>query len=293
MPSFAKVARGYALALGGLVTVSLVALAACTRLGVVETSDVSAALVSPVAREFLTFVVVGFVAQIVDGALGMAYGVTATSFLMSTGVAPPLASAGVHLAEVFTTAFSGASHWRFGSVDFKLFRRLAIPGAVGAMAGAWLVGTVEVSFLKPIIALYLLVMGLVIVRKALRKTPPNGEPPKRVHWLALFGGFVDASGGGGWGPIVTSTLLGRGHAPRTTIGTVNASEFVVALAASGVFTAFLHVASWPLVLGLIGGGALAAPLGAYLCTRIHVRAAMVVVGVLVVGLSVRTLVLAL
>ncbi len=240
-------------------------------------------------REFLLFLGIGFAAQMVDGALGMAYGVTATSFLVAMGVPPAAASAGVHVSEVFTTAISGVSHWRFGNVDFRLFKRLALPGAIGAALGAYVLSSVDASAMRPIVALYLLVMGVIIFRKAFRRTVLLKGPPPKVSLLALFGGFADASGGGGWGPVVTSTLIGSGNHPRTTIGTVNASEFLVALTASGVFTILIGMDSWPVILGLIAGGALAAPIGAYVCHRINVRVAMGVVGLLVIFLSTRTL----
>lgn len=236
-----------------------------------------------------TYILVGFIAQLIDGSLGMAYGVTSTSFLMSAGVPPALSSAAVHAAEVCTTAASGISHWRFGNVDKQLFRKLALPGAVGAVAGAWFLSSVDGERIKPFVAAYLLCMGIIVLMRAIKGKPKAGMQ-RRVGLLALIGGFVDATGGGGWGPVVNSTLMAQGGIARYTIGTVNAVEFIVAVAASGVFFAFVGVAAPVIVLGLVVGGILAAPFGALLISRIPQRAAMVAVGLLIIGLSLYNLV---
>jgi uncharacterized membrane protein YfcA len=238
--------------------------------------------------KFFLFVLAGFCAQMIDGALGMAYGVSSTTFLMSTGVPPAVASASVHISEVFTTGASGIAHWRFGNVDKKLLKRLVIPGALGAGFGAYVLSSFDASIIKPYISTYLVIMGVVIIAKALRKKVAFKEP-KRVGLLALFGGFVDACGGGGWGPIVTTTLIGSGNHPRLTIGTVNAVEFFVALTASGIFTVMIGVDSWQVVAGLIIGGIIAAPLGAFITNRINIKASMIFVGLLIIGLSLRTI----
>lgn len=240
--------------------------------------------------QFLIYVLVGFIAQMIDGALGMAYGVSSTTFLMSFGISPAVASASVHVAEVFTTATSGISHWRFGNVNKELFKKLAIPGAIGAGIGAYVLTSFDGNAIKPYIAGYLIIMGIIIIAKATRKMVQFTEP-KRVSLLALFGGFADASGGGGWGPIVTSTLIGRGNNPKLTIGTVNAVEFFVALTASGIFTIFIGISTWDVILGLIVGGMLAAPLGAYITHKINLKWAMVLVGTLIIILSTRTIIL--
>jgi uncharacterized protein len=174
-----------------------------------------------------------------------------------------------------------------------VFLRLALPGAIGAAIGAYLLSSVDASLMRPVVAVYLLVMGGVILRKAIIGALAVKQETQRVGWLALFGGFADASGGGGWGPIVTSTLIGSGSHPKETIGTVNASEFLVALTAAGTFTFMLGSGNLAIVMGLIVGGVLAAPLGAYVCHRINVRAAMGVVGALVIFLSTRTILKAL
>lgn len=244
------------------------------------------------SSEFAIYLFVGFVAQMIDGALGMAYGVSSTTFLMSFGISPAVASASVHVAEVFTTASSGISHWRFGNVNKELFKKLAIPGAVGAGVGAYVLSSFDGDAIKPFIAAYLIIMGFVIIAKAVKKMVQFTEP-KKVGLLALFGGFADATGGGGWGPIVTSTLIGRGNNPKLTIGTVNAVEFFVALTASGIFTLFIGITTWPVILGLIVGGILAAPLGAFIVHKINLKWAMILVGVLIIVISTRTIVLTL
>ena len=238
--------------------------------------------------QFLFFIAIGFTAQLIDGALGMAYGVTSTSLLLSAGIPPAVASASVHAAEVVTSGVSGLSHWRFGNVHKRLLKRLALPGAFGAALGAYVLTSFEGSMIRPYVAAYLLIMGVVILHKALRKNV-SFRPPKSVGLLALVGGFVDASGGGGWGPVVTSSLLGSGREPRTAIGTVNASEFVVAATASGVLSVFVGLSGWQVVLGLIFGGVLAAPVGAYLCHKINSKICMLLVSLLIIILSLRNL----
>ena len=285
---YTSVIRGYVVGISSAITMLLLVIIGVRSLELFTHDELLDALSFLVQPEFLIFLGVGFFAQIVDGALGMAYGVVSTAFLISVGVPPAAASAGVHVAEVFTTAASGISHWRFGNVDSRLFRRLAIPGAIGAAIGAYLLSSVDASMMRPVVAVYLLVMGAIILRKAFSKVLELKEPNQRVGWLGLLGGFADATGGGGWGPIVTTTLIGSGNHPKITIGTVSASEFLVALTAAGTFTFMLGSGNWTVVLGLIIGGVLAAPLGAFICHRINVRVAMGVVGALIIFLSTRT-----
>ncbi|BAU93014.1 hypothetical protein MPPM_4409 [Methylorubrum populi] len=237
------------------------------------------------SRGFWTAVAVGLAAQTVDGALGMAYGITSTTFLLSTGVPPAAASASVHVAEIFTTAFSGLSHWRLGNVNGALFRRLLIPGVIGAVAGATLLTSVDGEVIKPFVSVYLLGMGLYVLSKAFRTLKTRRDPPRAVVPLALGGGFVDAVGGGGWGPVVTTTLVGGGQDPRTSIGTVNAAEFFVALASGLSFTLLGGLTHWTTIAGLIVGGLFAAPIAALLVRVIPARALMAVVGLLIASLS--------
>ena len=238
-----------------------------------------------VSRGFWTAVAVGLLAQIVDGALGMAYGVTSTTFLLSTGVPPAAASASVHIAEIFTTGFSGLSHWKLGNVNGKLFARLLVPGVIGAVIGAYLVTTIDGDLLKPWISAYLLLLGFYIVSKAFRAIHVRTEPPTFVAPLAVTGGFVDAVGGGGWGPVVTTSLLGTGHDPRTTIGSVNAAEFFLAIASGFSFALLGGFTHWTTIAGLVFGGLFAAPFAALLVKKLPTRALLIIVGVLITALS--------
>ena len=244
----------------------------------------------------LLYMLVGFIAQMIDGALGMAYGVSSNTFLLSLGLPPAAASASVHMAEVVTTGISGASHWKLGNVDWKLVRRLLIPGVIGGVAGAYLLTSVDGNVIKPYIAAYLIVMGGVIIYKAVtavpRKKPDEYHGP-RVSLLGLFGGFCDAIGGGGWGPVVTSTLVARGKYPRTTIGSVNFSEFFVTLAESITFVLTLSFTEyWQIIVGLLVGGAIAAPFAARMTKILPLKTLMIMVGVLIIILSIRTIYLA-
>ncbi|HXG77764.1 MAG TPA: sulfite exporter TauE/SafE family protein [Methyloceanibacter sp.] len=240
-------------------------------------------------EDFILFVAVGFAAQMVDGAVGMAYGLSATSVLLSLGIPPATASASVHAAEVFTTGISGAAHWRVGNVQWATVRRLAIPGMIGGALGAYVLTAVPVEIIKPIVTGYLLLMGAWIVVKALAGSPRATEPPKWVSTLGFGGGFLDAAGGGGWGPLVTSTLLGQGATPRYTIGSVNAAEFFVTLVISVTFLGTIGLELWPIIAGLILGGAIAAPIAAYIAKSVPDRPLMLLVGVVIILLSVRGL----
>ena len=225
----------------------------------------------------------------IDGALGMAYGVTSSSVLLSAGVPPATASACVHAAETFTTGASGLSHWKLGNVDKNLLLRLAVPGMIGGAIGAYLLTELPGDKLKPLISAYLLVLGLVIIRKALNAKPIEGAAPKSVAPLGLFGGLLDAMGGGGWGPIVTSSLLGQGTTPRYAIGTVNLAEFFVTLVISVTFLFTIGLELWPIISGLIIGGIIAAPFAAYATKHIPDKVLMLMVGVVIVLLSLRTI----
>lgn len=232
---------------------------------------------------FFWFILAGFLAQMVDGALGMAYGVTSTSVLLSFGLSPKLASAAVHTSEVFTTGVSGLSHIRFGNIDKKLFLKLVIPGVISASIGAFLLGSViDGNVIKPYINVYLLILGLMILAKAFKKSIEPKENTKNAPVLALFGGFLDSIGGGGWGPIVTSNLIRQGNTPNIVIGTVNTVEFFVTFFSAGILIYFTGIHSWQIILGLIIGGTLAAPLGAYLAKKISRKLLFILVGVMIV-----------
>ncbi|MEC4722699.1 sulfite exporter TauE/SafE family protein [Noviherbaspirillum sp. CPCC 100848] len=237
-------------------------------------------------KMFWSAVAVGFLAQAIDGALGMAYGVTSTTFLLSAGATPAMASASVHIAEIFTTGVSGFSHAKVGNVNKKLFLRLLVPGMIGAVLGAVLITQVDGKAMKPFISAYLLIMGIYILSKAWRKITPRIDEPKHVGKLALFGGFVDSAGGGGWGPVVTTSLVGSGNDPRTTIGSVNFAEFFLALAGAASFTLMVGTGVWVLVLGLVIGGLFAAPFAAMVTQRLKTRTLLLLVGTLISVVSI-------
>ena len=240
-------------------------------------------------EDFWIAVVIGFFAQVIDGALGMAYGISATTFLLSTGASPAVASASVHIAAVFTTGLSGIAHVNLGNVSKDLFLRLLVPGIFGAMLGVLVVTQIETWIFKPIMCLYLLIMGLIIIRKALIKKPSAPIKKDKISKLALVGGFMDSAGGGGWGPIVTTNLIGSGQDPRSTIGSVNFAEFFLTLSTAGFFTIFITSNPWVSVAGLILGGLFAAPFAAYLCKYIAPKILMLIVGFVVSSLSIFTI----
>jgi len=234
--------------------------------------------------EFYWFILIGLGAQLVDGALGMAFGLVSSSVMLSMGLPPAAVSASVHTAEVFTTGASGVSHLVAGNVDKRLFLRLALPGAVGGVLGAYVLTQLPGEAIRPFIYGYLLVLAVFILLRAAGKLVPRQEV-KRVPVLGFVAGLLDASGGGGWGPVATSTLLARGGQARTTIGTVNAAEFVVTLAVSITFLLSMGLQYLNIVAGLLVGGMMAAPLAAVLVKRVKERWVLVAVGVLVLSIS--------
>ena len=236
------------------------------------------------SNEFWWFILIGLSAQLVDGALGMAFGLVSSSVMLSMGLPPAQVSASVHTAEVFTTGASGVSHLAAGNVDRRLFVRLAIPGAIGGAIGAYGLTQLPADLIRPLIYLYLLALAIVILLRAAGRLTPKGEV-RRVPLLGAVAGFLDASGGGGWGPVATSTLLAGGAKARTTIGTVNAAEFVVTLTVSATFLMTLGLHHLQIVAGLRIGGVLAAPLAAVLVKRVKERWVLVAVGLLVLAIS--------
>lgn len=244
-------------------------------------------------ESIIIFVVVGFFAQMIDGALGMAYGVSSTTFLLTIGVPPVAASASVHTAEIFISGVSGLSHLRFGNVNKKLFKKLMIPGVIGGILGAHILTVIPGKIVKPFIAVYLLIMGLMILRKALNKIQEKKVKTK-LFPLGVAGGFFDAIGGGGWGPIMTSTLLVRGNNPRFSVGTVNIAEFFVTIAEVAAFLTMIELFQYrQIIIGLILGGVIAAPLAAFICKKLSSRVLMITIGMIIVSLSLRTIYLAL
>jgi uncharacterized protein len=240
-------------------------------------------------QKFFIIMGAGFLAQLIDGTLGMAYGVSCSTLLLTFGLPPAVASASVHTAEVFTTGVSGLSHLFLDNVNKTLFFRIVIPGVLGAVIGAYLISEVlDGNLIKPYISGYLLIMGILILVKSFRVLP-TVERLRRVPLLGFSGGFLDAVGGGGWGPVVTSNLIFQGKTPQETIGTVNTAEFFVAFFSTGVFLFFVGLDSWPIVLALILGGVLAAPVGAVLAKKVKPKTMMRLVGVVIVLISAYTI----
>jgi uncharacterized membrane protein YfcA len=235
---------------------------------------------------------IGFLAQMIDGALGMAYGVSSTTFLTAVGVPAKAASASVHTAEVFTTLCSGISHWKMRNVDWQMFRRLVIPGMIGGVLGAYALVNISGDLIAPFVNCYLVVMGVVVLVRGIFGVTQKLIEGNSLMPVGLIGGFFDAVGGGGWGPIVTSTMVASGHPPRYTIGSVNTAEFFVTIVQVLTFTVFLGVGQyWRYIVGLAIGGVLAAPLAAFVCKKVQPRKMMIVVGLLIIFLNVRSLVL--
>ena len=236
--------------------------------------------------ELLPFIAAGFAAQIIDGALGMAFGVISSTLLISLGMPPAAASAGVHTVETFTTGLSGISHILHKNVDWKLFRRLALPGIVGGILGAYVLSNIDAAVVKPFVLAYLAGIGVLLAYRGF-KYPPHHKPPKHVAPLGLVGGFLDAAGGGGWGPIVTGNLLVQGGEPRRVIGTVNTSEFLLTATISATFIATLGWKAFTVAtLGLLIGGVIAAPVGARIAAKVNPKTLLTAVGVLLIITSV-------
>lgn len=238
-------------------------------------------------KQLLIFIALGFAAQMIDGTMGMAYGVSSNTFLRMAGVPSAISSACVHCAEIFTTMVSGLAHIKMRNVKKWLLPRLLIPGAIGGALGAYLLVEFNSKYIDMIIDAYLVVMGFIIISKVFKK---RGKPRRYGNYvipLGFVGGFSDALGGGGWGPVVTSTLLASDHDTRKTIGTVNTAEFFVTLAETTTFVAMLgdFKSYWNVILGLIIGGVIAAPFGAYLCKKVPVKPMLALVGTLVVALN--------
>jgi uncharacterized membrane protein YfcA len=248
-------------------------------------------------KKLVTFVIVGFIAQLIDGSLGMAYGVTSTTLLLTFGIAPAVASASVHLAEVVTTAASGVSHLKFGNVDRDMLRKLIIPGSLGAFVGACFLSHLPGEFIKPYVSVFLLSLGIYIMYRFLflQPSPKRAEAnqsPKQLTPLGFLAGFLDATGGGGWGPIATPILLAKqGTEARKVIGTVDTSEFAVAISATCGFLLSLgwEQVNWFWVGTLMLGGVVAAPIAAWLVKTIPSHLLGVLVGGLIILTNVRTL----
>jgi uncharacterized membrane protein YfcA len=238
-----------------------------------------------VTFEFILLLGIGFVAQLIDGALGMAYGVLSNTAILTMGLPPAQASALVHTAEVFTTGASAASHVYHRNVDRRMVTRLGLTGVLGAVLGAWILSNIDITAARRWVYGYLLVMGLYILWKSMRIALAPRAPAGWTVPLGFLAGFLDATGGGGWGPVTTSTLIGSGHAPRQTVGSVNTTEFFVTVAAATTFFAELGGSAVEYLIPLVLGGVLAAPFGGWTVKHVHAQTLMIGVGALIVTLS--------
>ncbi len=239
---------------------------------------------------FLIFVAFGFMAQIIDGALGMAFGVFLTTALTFIGVPVLQASAGIHFVEIFTTLASGLSHFKFKNIDAPLLKKLLLPGILGGVLGAYVLSSLDGSSIRLFVSIYLLILGIRIFIKAFSSNRLAKRSPKNIAPLGLIGGFLDAIGGGGWGPIVTSSLIIKGNCPRKAIGTVNLAEFFVTIAQSATFFIFIQLSHWNIILGLLIGGLIAAPIAALLCKKIHKKILMILVASVIIITNIATLI---
>ncbi|KXF78833.1 hypothetical protein ATN84_03445 [Paramesorhizobium deserti] len=235
--------------------------------------------------DFFLFVLIGFCAQIVDGALGMAFGVLSTTSLLAIGIPPATASAMTHVTEVFTTAASGISHVYHRNVNWHFVAWLAPAGIIGGVIGAYLLTRIDGKAIEPIVSAYLAAIGLYILFKAFRPLWPRDVRDWIIPYVGFGGGILDAAGGGGWGPIVTTSLVGRGHDLKKVIGSTNLTEFLVTLSISITFVLTLGWSELNAAIGLIIGGVIAAPFGAYVVHRVPVRPLMVAVAIIIIATS--------
>ncbi|TSD66796.1 TSUP family transporter [Inquilinus sp. KBS0705] len=242
---------------------------------------------------FYYFLGAGFIFALIDGAIGMSYGVTSTTFSLSMGIPPASASMGVHLSEIMSNGIAGWMHYRMGNVNWKLFKLLLIPGIIGAVTGAYLLSSLEhyEKYTKPVVSVYTLILGIVILSKAINLNRKRTTAKiKNIRLLGLGGGFIDAVGGGGWGSIVLSTLIAGGRHPRFSLGTVKLSRFFIALMSSLTFITMLNGKHWEAVAGLVIGSALASPVAARISNKISARAIMLSVAVIVILISLRSII---
>jgi len=259
-------------------------------------SDIGNAILSNLNSDFFLYVIGGFVAQMVDGALGMAYGVTVTTFLLSLGIpaiTPAVASASMHASEVFTTGSSSLVYMRYKNINMKLFKKLLWPGIIGAVLGAVTVSYISkeyVAVIKPIVAIYTLVLGILIIVRALNIHLRNKNKIRQIFPVALFGGFLDSVGGGGWGPIVTTSLVAGGRHLRYSVGSSHLAKFFVAGISSITFFIIIGLSHWQIIFGLVVGGMVAAPISIYFSNKISTKKGLIFVGILVIIISLKTII---
>jgi uncharacterized membrane protein YfcA len=255
---------------------------------------------SDLSETFYYFLAAGFVFAMIDGAIGMSYGVTSTAFSISMGIPPASASTAVHLSEILSNGIAGVMHYRMGNVNRKLFWLLVVPGVIGSVTGAYILSSLEhySNYTKPFVAVYTLILGVVILRKAFhlirksadKKTLGKGRKITNIRGLGLFGGFIDAVGGGGWGSIVLSSLIAGGRHARFSLGAVKASRFFVAFMSSLTFITMLDHLRWDAIGGLILGSAIASPIAARVSNKISAKSIMTAVGVIIILVSLRTII---
>lgn len=254
-------------------------------------------IVDNMDSSILLYILGGFVAQMIDGALGMAYGVSVTTFLLSLGIpsiTPAVASASMHASEVFTTGTSSLVYMRYKSINKKLFRALLLPGALGAIVGAITVSYISkeyIGIVKPFVALYTFTLGVLIIRKALNMHVKTRQKIKKIKPVAAIGGFLDSVGGGGWGPIVTTTLIAGGRNLRYAVGSSHMAKFFVAIISTVTFMTMIGLSHWKIIFGLVIGSMAAAPLSIYLSTKISNKWGLLLVGTVVIIVSLRIFIL--
>jgi len=261
--------------------------------------DLINGVVKKLDSHLLLYIAGGFTAQMIDGALGMAYGVSVTTFLLSLGIpaiTPAVASASMHASEVFTTGSSSLVYMRYKNINMKLFRKLLWPGAIGAIIGSLAISFVSKKYflvVKPIIAVYTLVLGLIIIIKAIRVSAHKTKKIKHIQPVAAIGGFLDSVGGGGWGPIVTTSLIAGGRHLRYSIGSSHLAKFFVAIVSSLTFFMVIGIEHWQIIFGLVIGGMIASPISIYFSNKIPIKGGLILVGTLVIIVSLRIIIQAL
>jgi siroheme synthase-like protein len=262
----------------------------------VPVKDIGNAILSNLDANIILYIAGGFIAQMIDGALGMAYGVSVTTFLLSLGIPsinPAIASASMHASEIFTTGSSSLVYMRYKNINMKLFKALLWPGIIGTIIGATVVSFVSkdnISIIKPIVALYTLTLGVLIILRALKINLRNNNKIKQIFPVAFFGGFLDSVGGGGWGPIVTTSLVAGGRNLRYAIGSSHLAKFFVALVSTITFICFIGITHWQIIFGLVIGGMVAAPFSIYLSNKIPIKKGLIIVGILVILISLKTII---
>lgn len=249
--------------------------------------------VEDVPPTFYYFLIAGFIFAMIDGAIGMSYGITSTTFSLSMGIPPASASTAVHISEILSCGIAGWMHLRMGNVNKKLFKILILPGIAGAVIGAYLLSSLEhyAMYTKPLVSLYTLILGTVILLRAIRAQRKKhvAKKIKKIGLLGFGGGFIDAIGGGGWGSIVLSSLIAGGRHPRFSLGTVKATRFFIAMLSSLTFVTVLYHVHWDAVLGLVIGSAIASPIAARVSNKISAKTIMVAVAVIVILVSMKSI----